>query len=129
MRPEKVTVTLLANGEEIDQQEIGEADDGSWSFAFEDLYRYEDGEEIVYTVQPEIVDGYGIEVTPEPEEGPSGDEPEESDGIRFAVNYVHETQKTQVDVTKIWEDDDNRDCVRPESVTIRLFADGVEKAS
>src|SRR5699024_3042938 len=48
-RPESITVRLLANGEEVDSDEITEEDE--WKYSFIDLPKFENGEEINYTVQ------------------------------------------------------------------------------
>lgn len=59
-RPTSITIRLYANGEEIKAQEVTKEDDWKWSF--EDLYKYEDGKEIVYTVTEDEVNGYTTEV-------------------------------------------------------------------
>ncbi|WP_128738392.1 Cna B-type domain-containing protein, partial [Lederbergia galactosidilytica] len=56
LRPEKITVNLLANGEKIDSVEVTERDD--WKYSFTDLAKYKEGEEITYTVDEEAVEGY-----------------------------------------------------------------------
>ena len=104
VRPESITINLLANGEVIDSVEVTEEDD--WAWTFEDLYVYANGEEIVYTVSEETVEGY----TPE------------YDGFDVTNSYTPE--ETYVEVQKVWADDDNRDGVRPESVEVQLYADG-----
>jgi len=38
----------------------------------------------------------------------------------------HEPEKTSVKVTKAWNDANNQDGVRPDSVKVKLLADGVE---
>src|SRR5690606_22559453 len=48
VRPEKITVNLLANGEKINSVEVTEKED--WKYSFTDLPKYKVGEEITYTV-------------------------------------------------------------------------------
>ena len=55
-RPASITINLLANGVIIDTKTVTEADDWAWTFS--DLPRYENGEEIVYTITEEAVAGY-----------------------------------------------------------------------
>ena len=56
IRPESITINLLANGQIIDTKVVTEADEWAWSF--ENLFKYENGEEIVYTIAEEAVAGY-----------------------------------------------------------------------
>ena len=51
MRPDSITVELLANGETIDSTEIMAGQDGAWTHTFTDLYMNEGGEPIEYSVQ------------------------------------------------------------------------------
>ena len=61
-RPESITVNLYANGEPSDSVTTTAQDE--WKYDFGDLERYdEDGSEIIYTVDEEIVRGYGRQVT------------------------------------------------------------------
>ena len=104
MRPESITIRLLKNGVEIDSKTVTEADGWAWSFA--DLAKYEDGELITYTITEDAVADYSSEV--------SG----------YNVTNTHTPGKTSVQVTKAWADANNQDGVRPESVTIKLLANG-----
>ena len=56
-RPSSITVNLLANGVEIDEQNVTAAN--NWNYSFTGLPRYAaDGTEIVYTVTEDAVAGY-----------------------------------------------------------------------
>ena len=103
-RPESITINLLANGKVVETKTVTAADEWSWSFT--NLPKYEAGEEIVYTITEEAVDGYFAEV----------------DG--YNVTNTHEIEKTSVSGTKTWNDADNQDGVRPESIIINLLANG-----
>ena len=104
IRPESITINLLANGKVIDSKVVTEAD--GWAWTFENLYKYENGEEIVYSIEEVAVDGYETAV----------------DGYNVTNTYVPE--KTTVSGTKTWVDEDNADGIRPESITIGLLANG-----
>ncbi len=107
IRPASVTVNLLADGEVVGTAELNEAN--GWSYTFSGFDVYKAGTEIVYTVEEtNVPEGYTASV----------------DG--FTVTNSHETAKTSVDVTKIWNDNDNQDGIRPQSVTFALYADGVD---
>ena len=104
-RPESIIVTLYANGEEKATEELT-AD--NWSYTFKDLPKYENGKEITYTVSESTVDGYTL----------TSNEMVK-DTITLTNSYTPEvTSKT---VNKVWEDNNNQDGIRPDSVTIGLY--------
>ena len=108
-RPEEITINVYANGKLVESKKVTEADE--WKWTFDNLYKYENGKEIVYTITEDAVDGYEAVV----------------DG--FNVTNTHNPEKIVVSGTKTWDDSDNLDGIRPEEITIRLYADGVEIAS
>jgi len=103
-RPEQIKINLLKNGKVLETKTVTEKD--GWKWKFENLDKYENGEEINYTISEEQVEGYTTVVT----------------GHNVKNSYT--PGKTSVQVTKAWEDKNNQDGVRPASVTIRLIADG-----
>ncbi|MBM7642872.1 LPXTG-motif cell wall-anchored protein [Streptococcus loxodontisalivarius] len=57
IRPESITVNLLANGKLVDTQKVSESD--NWKYQFSDLPKTDsDGKEIAYTISEEDVAGY-----------------------------------------------------------------------
>ena len=56
IRPESITINLLANGKVVKTITVSAAD--GWKWSFKDLPRYENGNEIVYTITEEAVAGY-----------------------------------------------------------------------
>ena len=107
VRPDSITIRLIADNIEIDSAVITEADE--WTYTFENLPKYRDGgTEIVYTITEDPVADYDTEI--------NGD----------TVTNKHLTEKTFKKVFKVWEDDNDRDGIRPASITIRLIADDVE---
>ena len=56
LRPEKITVRLLADGQEVTVKEITATD--NWQASFTDLPVYKDGKKIVYTITEDPVAGY-----------------------------------------------------------------------
>src|SRR5690625_2663551 len=105
-RPESITVRLLANGEEVDDVEVTAETD--WTFEFTDLPRFENGEEINYTVQEDGVEDYSTEIN------------------GFDITNSYTPEQTSINVVKAWEDANNQDGIRPDSVTVKLLADGEE---
>ncbi len=118
VRPAGVTFTLYANGEEVSSITLdGTADENgesaAWVATWEDLYKYENGDEIEYTVTEAEIEGSAYEVIYE------DDKEYALDGETITNKHVPET--TSVSITKEWDDDDDRDGIRPESVTFTLL--------
>ena len=107
IRPDSITVNLLADGRKIDSRTVL----GGGSYTFENLNRYERGREIRYTIEEEPVAGYTAEV--------SG----------YNLINTHVPERVEISGTKTWADHDNRDGLRPQSVTVNLMADGTQAAS
>ena len=113
IRPDEITVILLANGEKVDEQTVSADGDGNWEFSFEDLPAKEKGEPIAYTVDEEPVPGYDTEITGDLENG-------------FTITNTHIPGTITICGEKIWEDDGDRDGIRPESVLVTLFWKGAK---
>ncbi|HNZ63328.1 MAG TPA: Cna B-type domain-containing protein, partial [Bacillota bacterium] len=105
-RPASITIRLLANGTEVASKTVNNA--GGWKWLFENLPKYHNGAEIVYTITEDVVNGYSTTI----------------DG--YYVKNEYTPGKTNVQVTKAWDDANDQDGKRPESVTIKLFADGMD---
>lgn len=118
IRPAFVTINLLKDdGENISviaSQQVTDDGNGNWTCAFNNLPKYENGQEIAYMVEEAAVpDGYAVNIT--------GDS-----GSGFEITNTHKPEKISISGTKTWDDDDNRDGKRPSSITVNLLADGVE---
>ena len=61
-RPESITINLLANGGKVDSKKITPQND-SWTYKFEDLPVYKNGQKITYTISEDTVSGYKSKVT------------------------------------------------------------------
>ncbi len=107
IRPEEITIKLLADGKEVKSTVVKADQDGSWSWSFTDLPKFRDhGTLIVYTIAEEEIDDYTARI----------------DG--YNVTNTHEPETVKVEGEKTWNDDNDRDGIRPESITIYLKADG-----
>ncbi|MDT2831297.1 Cna B-type domain-containing protein [Vagococcus carniphilus] len=122
IRPEKVTIKLLANGQETTQK-IELSAKNNWQDFFTDLAEYEKGKRIEYTVEEEAVSGYESVLTGSTEKG-------------YTVANTHIPETTQIKGSKTWKDKDNQDGKRPTEITLNLLANGkkvdeiiVDKAS
>ena len=61
LRPDSITINLLANGDKI--AEIILSEQTGWSYTFEDLLVYSNGQKIEYTVTGDPVSDYTAEIT------------------------------------------------------------------
>ena len=109
-RPDSVTFNLLANGTQVATKSVTEDDD--WTCTFTDLYKHDEKDvQIEYTVVEAAVDGYKADATV-------------NEGGIWEVTNTHEPEKLDVSVTKVWDDENNKDKIRPESITVKLLKDG-----
>ena len=111
IRPEKIIVNLLADGNKVNTQEVTPDDNGNWTYSFTDLPKFKAGKEIVYTVAEKAVEGYVSTV--------SG----------YNINNTHKPETIAINGSKHWDDNDDQDGKRPTSITVNLLADGTVYAS
>ena len=112
LRPTSITVKLLANGTETGKMVVLNPYNG-WAASFDDLDKYAAGVEIAYTVEEVSVTGYTSVITGSAAEG-------------YVITNTHAPEKTSVAVSKVWADAQNQDNIRPDAVTVKLFANGTE---
>ncbi len=103
-RPESIKVNLLSNGDLVESKTVTESDD--WSYTFDNLPKYEDGKEIVYTITEDAVTDYTTTY----------------DGYDIKNSYT--PGKTSITVTKVWDDSNDKDGIRPDSIQVQLYANG-----
>lgn len=113
IRPTSVKAVLYANGKKAQDIELNE--NNHWSVSVPNLYKNENGKPIQYEIK-EIMEtkGYTSSVS--------------SKGNTWTITNTHKPSKISVSGTKTWKDDNDRDGIRPDSVTVRLFAEGKEIA-
>lgn len=102
-RPTKITINLLADGQKVDSKEVQAAPDGTWTAKFEKLAKYKAGKEIKYTVTEEKVSEYESSITD------------------FNITNKYTPKTIEYKVTKVWNDANNQDGKRPDSVTVQLY--------
>ena len=136
--PNSVTVQLYADGLASGDPVTLDAANG-WKTEWTDLCRYinQNGarHEIVYTVaETEIPEGYVCKVTGNAERGFVITNTLKKGSLRIRKAFDiqepededEEQETTDIEVVKKWEDNDNKDGNRPESITVHLFAGGEE---
>ena len=102
-RPTKITINLLADSQKVDSKEVQAAADGTWTVEFTKLAKYKDGKAITYTVTEDAVAEYESTITD------------------FTITNKYAPKEIDYKVTKVWNDANNQDGKRPESVTVQLY--------
>lgn len=111
IRPESVEVTLLRNGKKLTTASLSQ--ENGWKHTFLKL----SGNKASYTVEETSVDGYTASYSGSASEG-------------FVIVNSHtaknppKTDDISVFVRKQWVDDNDRQGIRPKSVTVQLIKDG-----
>lgn len=121
VRPDSVTVQLKKNGNVLGDAVILNSDNG-WSYTWTDLIEMSGGVKHTYNVEE-------INVPQEYEALYSAQSDTDGDGTVFNIVNSHEVYKKDITVTKIWDDNDDQDGIRPESIKVNLLADGIQAAS
>ena len=105
-RPAQITVKLLANGMKVGEKTVTEAD--GWKYSFSDLPVYNGGEKIKYAIAEDAVKDY---LMTRSESG-------------YDITNSYHPGKVNISVNKIWDDKNNQDGIRPDSIKVQLYADG-----
>ena len=134
-RPASITVQLYADGQVCGTPITLDASN-NWSGRWQNLKKNDQGAEIKYTVaETEIPEGYVAKITGN---ATSGFVITNTTGTgklviekQFDIKVPEEEpeeeeQLTEIEVVKIWEDNDDKDGNRPASITVHLFAGGEE---
>ena len=102
LRPERLRV-MLSNGTEVT---LSESND--WTATVEDLPAYENGRRIAYRwMEEELPEGYELTGT-------------SVNGTITTLYNTHAPEEIEVRVRKVWDDEDDRDGLRPERITVKL---------
>ncbi len=123
IRPDGVTVQLMKNGvAEGEPVVLNNANNNTYTWS--NMIRYDDkGNEIEYTLSvtpiAEVAGHTGYTQSVD-KSGYIADLTATSGGYRFTVENVHIPEKVNLTVSKIWDDDNNIDGIRPASITAKL---------
>lgn len=112
LRPKSIKVQLYANDQKSGK-EVELSADNDWTYTFSDLDEKKAGQVVQYTVkETEVPEGYTQTV-------------EATNPGQVVISNTHTPSKTKVQVTKKWEDAQNQDGLRPATITVKLYKDGV----
>lgn len=109
VRPESIQVQLYANDKASGDPVTLNAE-GNWRYTYKDLSKLDaTGKEITYTVKEvEVPTGYDASV----------------DG--YKITNKHENEVRSIKIDKVWDDSNNKDKIRPNSIKIQIYANGEE---
>lgn len=112
LRPKAIKVQLYAGDEKVGQA-VELSADNKWTHTFSNLDEKKAGQVINYTVKEiDVPEGYTQAV-------------EATNPGQVVVTNTHAPEKTKVEVSKKWEDADNQDGLRPASIQVQLYKDGI----
>lgn len=107
IRPTTIKVQLYADGK-ASGRTVELSENNGWKYTWKDLDKQKDGEDIVYTVDEiEIPDDYTKTVT--------------NKGAAFTITNTHKPGTTEVKVTKVWKDSNDKYQKRPGSIRVQLY--------
>lgn len=112
LRPKAIKVQLYAGDEKVGKA-VELSAENKWTHTFSDLDEKKAGQVINYTVKEiDVPKGYTQAV-------------EATNPGQVVVTNTHAPEKTKVEVSKKWEDADNQDGIRPASIQVQLYKDGI----
>ena len=120
-RPVSINLQLKNGNATVKEQVVNvsnavSGDTNTWQYTFTDVEKYnEDGQEIVYTVDETEVNNNDLQFYTK-----------KLEGTTVTNTFTQNTEKVEIQVKKIWEDNEIQAQRRPESIMIVLKANGVE---
>ncbi len=111
IRPTSIMFRLFDGEKEIASKTVTEQEDWAWTFT--DLPKNREGKPIEYRVTEDRVDNYSTTSTYDEEEG-------------YTFTNTYTPGKTSLTVSKVWDDADDQDGIRPASIQVTLLADGTK---
>ncbi|MDD6919677.1 MAG: Cna B-type domain-containing protein [Eubacteriales bacterium] len=104
-RPTSIIVYLMNGDIIVDTVTVRENDNGEWLYSFKEVDKYANGRLINYTVVEKAVPSYTAAYE------------------NYNITNTHQIEKINIDIAKIWKDQNDADKLRPESIIVYLFAD------
>lgn len=129
IRPASITAQLYRNGESYRRAVVLDASN-NWSdnTTYHGLDKYDQaGEEYDYEIKEEALDNLTGDAKTGYTDSYETNETTDADGTttkNIIITNTHTPETTHKKVKKIWNDNGNKDGIRPKSVTVNLLADG-----
>ena len=105
IRPDEVAFTVTGSDDKTYEvtltAPVNDPTANTWTAEVE-VEKYADGEEVTFTVDEETVNGYTKTIN------------------GLTITNTHAVEKDTITVTKVWEDRDNQDGIRPDEVTFTV---------
>ncbi|MBR6459302.1 MAG: Cna B-type domain-containing protein [Actinomycetaceae bacterium] len=92
----------------VESLAVGAGHTQNMTVTWDNLPAYENGQQIIYTVREDAIDGYTTQITGDPANG-------------YTITNIHTPETTTATVTKSWQDNNNAFGTRPDSVTMHLY--------
>lgn len=109
-RPDSITMDLYRNDDYVTSTTATE--DNKWAFSFDNLVKFDaNGDAYHYTVKEKVVPNYQTEINA-------------TDLSQVVVTNSRTVEETSVSGSKTWDDADNQDGIRPNSIKVTLLANG-----
>ncbi|MBP3674604.1 MAG: Cna B-type domain-containing protein, partial [Oscillospiraceae bacterium] len=112
-RPASIIVKAMKGETVVKSVEVTPDENGDWSWTIEDLPKFDaEGNEITYTVVEEAVPGYNA----------SAEATAVYNEATKQYELTNTVDTTEVTVKKVWDDLENAENTRPESIEVQLSA-------
>ena len=103
LRPNEIEVLLYADGRQIARKDVSSAD--SWFYSFDNLPKYTDGTEIIYSVQTGSINGY------------------QSLENNCSLTCIHDPETIDLQGKVEWAREDESSSLRPQTISLSLLSD------
>ncbi|WP_083609351.1 Cna B-type domain-containing protein [Streptococcus acidominimus] len=112
-RPASIVLVVKdGQGTEVERITVTPDETGRWSFESKDLPKYAAGKEVSYSVEELVTAEYTASIT--------------ATDNKYTITNSYTPKKISIKGSKIWNDANNKDGIRPSSITVHLFANGVD---
>ncbi|MEG0726183.1 MAG: Cna B-type domain-containing protein [Erysipelothrix sp.] len=105
-RPDEIVVKLYSNDEKVNVEPVWTKNGDTWNYIFENQPEYKNGKKVVYTITEDDVPGYTQKI------------------VDFNITNSRATEVRTITGTKVWNDNDNQDGIRPTDIIVKLIANG-----
>lgn len=113
LRPTSVSVSLLANGQSTTPP-ITLSTTNNWQYTWSNLPVYREGAKVTYSVQETAIPHYETSY-----------ENTSDQLITITITNTHTPATTSLAISKVWNDHNNQDGLRPTSFLVTLLQNGV----